>query len=81
MREPHNTGLQTRAMTDERTMRISELKQRVASADYRVNEREVASAILRRPSACRLLLIDPSRLRSPAEHRGRSARVPRLEHP
>jgi Anti-sigma-28 factor, FlgM len=68
-------------MTDMRTMRISELKQRVASADYRVDEREVAGAILRRPSACRLLLIDLSRLRSGVVDRSPSAQARRLGHP
>jgi hypothetical protein len=68
-------------MSDKGTMRISELKQRVASADYRVNEREVAVAILQRPSACRLLLIDPSRLRWGGGDRGGPAGVPRLESP
>lgn len=58
-------------------MRISELKQRVASADYRVNAPEVAVAILLRPSACRLLRIDHTRLRWGAAERGRSVRESR----
>lgn len=44
------------AMKETTTMRLQELKRRVDEADYRVDVDAVASAILRRPDARRLLL-------------------------
>lgn len=59
------------AMKETTTMRLQELKRRVDEADYRVDVDAVASAILRRPDARRLLLAGhPLRLERATPRRG-----------